>query len=152
MWRQQVTSKCFWSRSTSLHGLTSLKSNLHGHRCEDLLSRTRCSMSTDDTGGRLRSISGFRSYSGARLSWLFTWFFPPAYPQGNGMGQYLSQISVMSLHFLFMSVFISNPAVLRKGLINLWLYKENKLRDWKKMYLHILPWVPRTYDFVVLTF
>jgi hypothetical protein len=34
-----------------------------------------------------------------------------------------------------------------------WLYKENnKLRDWKNVFtLHIPPWAPHTYDFVVLT-
>jgi hypothetical protein len=42
---------------------------------------------------------------------------------------------------------------LRGGLISLWLYKENnKLRDWKNIFtLHIPPWAPHTYDFVVLT-
>jgi hypothetical protein len=39
------------------------------------------------------------------------------------------------------------------GLISLWLYKENnKLWDWKNVFiLHIPPWAPHTYDFVVLT-
>jgi hypothetical protein len=39
------------------------------------------------------------------------------------------------------------------GVISLWLYKENnKLRDWKNVFtLHIPPWAPHTYDFVVLT-
>jgi hypothetical protein len=43
--------------------------------------------------------------------------------------------------------------VIRGGLISLWLYKENnKLRDWTNVFtLHILPWAPHTYDFVVLT-
>jgi hypothetical protein len=43
--------------------------------------------------------------------------------------------------------------VLGGGLISLWLYKENnKLRDWKNIFtLHIPPWAPHTYDFVVLT-
>jgi hypothetical protein len=38
------------------------------------------------------------------------------------------------------------------GLISLWLYKENnKLRDWKHVFtLHIPPWTPHTYDFVVV--
>jgi hypothetical protein len=38
------------------------------------------------------------------------------------------------------------------GLISLWLYKENnKLRDWKNIFiLHIPPWAPHTYDFLVL--
>jgi hypothetical protein len=41
---------------------------------------------------------------------------------------------------------------MRGGLINLWLYKENnKLRDWIDIFtLHITPWAPHTYDFVVL--
>jgi hypothetical protein len=44
----------------------------------------------------------------------------------------------------------------RRKLISLWLYKENKSRDKKKKYiyictLHIAPWAPHTYDFVVLT-
>jgi hypothetical protein len=40
----------------------------------------------------------------------------------------------------------------RGGLISLWLYKENnKLRDWKNVFtLHIPPWAPYTYDFLVL--
>jgi hypothetical protein len=39
------------------------------------------------------------------------------------------------------------------GLISLLLYKENnKLRDWKNVFtLHIPPWAPHTYGFVVLT-
>jgi hypothetical protein len=39
------------------------------------------------------------------------------------------------------------------GLLSLWLYKENnKLLNWKKVFtLHIPPWAPHTYDFVVLT-
>jgi hypothetical protein len=43
---------------------------------------------------------------------------------------------------------------LRGGLISLWLNKENnKLRDWKEnvFTLHIPPWDPHIYDFVVLT-
>jgi hypothetical protein len=42
---------------------------------------------------------------------------------------------------------------LRGGLISLWLYKENnKLQDWKNVFtLHIPPWAPHTYVFVVLT-
>jgi hypothetical protein len=41
---------------------------------------------------------------------------------------------------------------LRGGLISLGLYKENKLRDWKNVFtLHIPPWAPYTYDFVVAT-
>jgi hypothetical protein len=42
---------------------------------------------------------------------------------------------------------------LRGGLISLWPYKENnKLRDWKNVFtLHIPPWAPHTYVFVVLT-
>jgi hypothetical protein len=41
----------------------------------------------------------------------------------------------------------------KRGLISLWLYKENnKLRDWKNVFtLHIPPWAPHTYDFVILT-
>jgi hypothetical protein len=40
-----------------------------------------------------------------------------------------------------------------RELLSLWLYKENnKLRDWKNVFtLHIPPWAPHTYDFVVLT-
>jgi hypothetical protein len=40
---------------------------------------------------------------------------------------------------------------IRGALISLWLYKENnKLRDWKNVFtLHIPPWSPHTYDFVV---
>jgi hypothetical protein len=40
-----------------------------------------------------------------------------------------------------------------RRLINLWLYKgNNKLRDSKNVFtLHIPPWAPHTYDFVVLT-
>jgi hypothetical protein len=39
------------------------------------------------------------------------------------------------------------------GLLSLWLYKENnKLLDWKNVFtLHIPPWAPQTYDFIVLT-
>jgi hypothetical protein len=39
------------------------------------------------------------------------------------------------------------------GLISFWLYEENnKLRDSKNVFtLHIPPWAPHTYDFVVLT-
>jgi hypothetical protein len=39
------------------------------------------------------------------------------------------------------------------GLISLWLYEENnKVREWKNIFtLHILPWAPHTYVFVVLT-
>jgi hypothetical protein len=41
---------------------------------------------------------------------------------------------------------------LRWGLISVWLHKEiNKLRDWKNIFIHIPPWAPHTYDFVVLT-
>jgi hypothetical protein len=42
---------------------------------------------------------------------------------------------------------------IRGGLICLWLHKENKkLRDWTNLpTLHIPPWRPHTYDFVVLT-
>jgi hypothetical protein len=45
------------------------------------------------------------------------------------------------------------PKNLRRGLVSLWLYKgNNKLRDWKNVFtLHIPPWAPHTYDFVVLT-
>jgi hypothetical protein len=45
------------------------------------------------------------------------------------------------------------PLKVYEGLISLWLYKENnKLRDWKNVFtLHIPPWDPHTYDFVVLT-
>jgi hypothetical protein len=41
----------------------------------------------------------------------------------------------------------------RGRLISPWLYKgNNKLRDWKSLFtLHIPPWAPHTYDFVVLT-
>jgi hypothetical protein len=40
-----------------------------------------------------------------------------------------------------------------RGLISLWLYKENnKLRDLKNVFtLHIPPSAPHTYGFVVLT-
>jgi hypothetical protein len=40
-----------------------------------------------------------------------------------------------------------------EGLISLWLCKENKkLRDWKNIFtLHIPPWAPHTYGFVVPT-
>jgi hypothetical protein len=43
--------------------------------------------------------------------------------------------------------------IFMRGLISLWLYKENnKLRDWRNVFtLHIPPWAPHTYDFVVLT-
>jgi hypothetical protein len=38
------------------------------------------------------------------------------------------------------------------GLTILCLYKENKLQDWKNVFtLHIPPWAPHTYDFIVLT-
>jgi hypothetical protein len=38
-----------------------------------------------------------------------------------------------------------------RGLISLWLYKENnKLQDWKNS-IYIVPWAQHTYDFVVLT-
>jgi hypothetical protein len=39
-----------------------------------------------------------------------------------------------------------------EGLIGFWLYKENnKLRDSKNIFtLHIPPWAPHTYDFVIL--
>jgi hypothetical protein len=42
---------------------------------------------------------------------------------------------------------------IRGGLISRWLYKENnKLRDWKNVFtLHIPPWAPHTYDFILLT-
>jgi hypothetical protein len=37
------------------------------------------------------------------------------------------------------------------GLISVWLYKENKLRDWKNVFTLSIPhWAPRTFDFVVL--
>jgi hypothetical protein len=38
-------------------------------------------------------------------------------------------------------------------LISFWLYKEhNNLRNWKNIFtLHIPPWAPHTYNFVVLT-
>jgi hypothetical protein len=41
----------------------------------------------------------------------------------------------------------------RRGLRSLWLYKENnKLRDWKKIFIVHMPfWGTHTYDFVVLT-
>jgi hypothetical protein len=44
---------------------------------------------------------------------------------------------------------------IRKGLISLWLYKENyKLWDWKKCICSTYSptWAPHTYDFVVVTF
>jgi hypothetical protein len=42
--------------------------------------------------------------------------------------------------------------VYTRGLISLWLYKENKLWDWKNVFtVHIPPLAPRTYDFVVVT-
>jgi hypothetical protein len=43
--------------------------------------------------------------------------------------------------------------LIRRGLISLWLYKENKKqRDWNNIFtLHIPPWAPHTYDFFVLT-
>jgi hypothetical protein len=36
-------------------------------------------------------------------------------------------------------------------MISFWLYKENKLRDWKSVYSAYSPWAPHTNDFVVLT-
>lgn len=46
----------------------------------DTAVRTSCPvMSTHSTGGRLRNIPGFRSQSGARLCWLFSWF--STYPE-----------------------------------------------------------------------
>jgi hypothetical protein len=43
--------------------------------------------------------------------------------------------------------------IIREGLIDLWLYKENNnLRDCKNVFtLHIPLWAPHTYGFVVLT-
>jgi hypothetical protein len=40
---------------------------------------------------------------------------------------------------------------IRGGLISLWLYKGNKLRDCKNCIYISPPWAPHTYDFVVLT-
>jgi hypothetical protein len=40
---------------------------------------------------------------------------------------------------------------IRGGLISLWLYEEDKLRNWKNVFtLHIPRWAPHTCDFVVL--
>jgi hypothetical protein len=54
--------------------------------------------------------------------------------------------------FITISVRTANPAHEGRGLISLWLYKENKLRDGKNVFtVHIPPWAPYTYGFVVLT-
>jgi hypothetical protein len=45
-----------------------------------------------------------------------------------------------------------SKSFLRGELISLWLYKENKLRDWKNVFTLDIPlWAPHTYGFVVLT-
>jgi hypothetical protein len=50
--------------------------------------------------------------------------------------------------------YISKFKQIRVGLLSLWLYKENKLCNWKKktqlLYIFSL-WAPHTYDFVVVT-
>jgi hypothetical protein len=50
-------------------------------------------------------------------------------------------------------MFLRTTALHKGGLLSLRLYKENnKLQDWKNVFtLHIPPWAPHTYDFVVLT-
>jgi hypothetical protein len=46
-------------------------------------------------------------------------------------------------------IFVISPKDMR-GLINLWLYKENnKLQDWKNVFTYS-SWASHTYDFVVL--
>jgi hypothetical protein len=45
------------------------------------------------------------------------------------------------------------PPYVRGGLISLWLYKEKKLRDWKKMYLlYIFPPPPELHTFMTSLF
>jgi hypothetical protein len=62
---------------------------------------------------------------------------------------YLSIYLSICLSAINLSIYLSTY----EGLISLWLSKENnKLRDWKNVFtLHIPPWAPHTYDFVVLT-
>jgi hypothetical protein len=60
-------------------------------------------------------------------------------------------LSLLFHPFEYPTNVISAAITYMRGLIGLWLYKENnKLRDWK-MYLRIPPWAPHAYNFVALT-
>jgi hypothetical protein len=59
----------------------------------------------------------------------------------NGFDDYTFKLTIPILQYKVM------------GLISLWFYKENnKLQAWKNVFtLHIPPWAPHTYEFIVLT-
>jgi hypothetical protein len=67
---------------------------------------------------------------------------------------YSTQVKCLhsSLPLVAMSSIVDRILLIPGGLVSLWLYKENKLRDWKNVFTpHIPAWAPHTYDFVVLT-
>jgi hypothetical protein len=79
-------------------------------------------------------------------------------PRSGSVGFVVDKLAlgkVLSVYFGFpcqLSLHQMLYSHLRGALISLWLYKENKLRDWKNIFtLHIPPWAPHTYGFVVLT-